>query len=179
MSEDDVPIHGTPEEVIRYLMSRVAEGRMDAEQATELVAGMVNDGGHTHDVSVAFRSVLIALGHEDVAMRLHEVMMGLGSAGAVFRYKLAQNDEAEWVDQPTSEVGQAVLRASICVLRAGFLDASPAEDGIGVLIQGNLGPAKHNHGVAPDDVEKIVSEFMEEVDQEFPDVPKPREGKWW
>lgn len=179
MSEDDVPIHGSTEEVIRYLMSRVAEGQMDAEAASDLVAGMVNGGEHTHDVSVAFRAVLIALGHESVAMRLHEVVMSLSAAGAAFRYKLDKDDDAEWIDQPTSEVGEAMLRASICTLRAGFLDAQPAEDGVGVLIQGALGPMAKSNGVAPDDVEKIVSEFMDELDQQFPDVPKPREGKWW
>jgi hypothetical protein len=179
MSEpfDGRHIHGPIEVVIRKILDAMERGEMTQEQATALMLGLNHTTTyHRHDVSTPFRVALIAQGYEHIALKLGEVHMTLTDAGAMFEYGVKPSDDPDWLDHLGEEGSQAMLQASVWVLRGGNINASIAEDGVQINI---AGPIVFDHEVAPDDVEALVNEFVQELDQEFPDKPPPRKGSWW
>lgn len=174
----DAPFHGPLGDVIRELLEAMQHGEMSDEQLVDVVASIASVGTQPeHDISVAFRTALIAQGHEEMANRLKEVKLTLTKLGPLFRYGVAPDDEADWLDSLDEEGNKAFLNASLWVLRAGNVNAYIDEDGklefAGPIDQpGDL-------QVSPADVETLVSEFVEELDRQFPDKPPPRKGSWW
>lgn len=180
MSDDDSDqvFHGAIEDVIARIVEAVTEGRMTQEQATELITILAHQNKklQRHDVSVGFRVGLIAQGYEEMALRLKEVWMTLTQAGAMFEYGLEADFDADWMDHLDAAANAAMLQASVWVLRAGNINARADEDGR-IRIEGPI--VDEGNGVAPDDVEALVNEFVKELDIEFPDTPPPRKGQWW
>lgn len=173
--DDGDSIHGSVQEVIRKIIESMANGSMSQEQAVELMATMANSAGnHRHDVSVAFRVALMAQGYETEALKLREVWMTLTTAGAMFQYAVDGRLATEWIDEMSEELSQAFLNASVYVLRGGYVNADADPETNRIRINGSL-----DDDVSPDDVEALVSEFVQELDREFPDKPPPRKGTWW
>lgn len=176
MDSEDNHIHGRIEDVIRQLIEQVGEGEMTPDQMVEVVASLaaVQIGNASHDVTIGFRTALIAQGYDAQASKLKKIVMVLTSAGAAFQYGLAEDDPADWMDAMPPEVNRAFLQASVWVLRAGNIGATIAEDGNHIDITGPIvGDA------LPEDAEEMVKEFVAEIDRTFPTVAPKRIGTWW
>ena len=172
MSHEHEPnIHGELGDVIRQLLEEVSGGRMDHDQFVELVKGL--NSQKSYDVSTTFRCALIAAGHEDMALRMAEIHMSITSAGALFQY-VVRGDRPDWLDNLSEEQNAAIMRASICTLRAGNIDATECPEGGAIHINGNiLGDDEQ-----PSE-DELVAEFLSELEAEYPSMPKGRLGKWW
>jgi hypothetical protein len=178
VSDDDgfESIHGSVEDVVKSIIHALVDGTMSVDQAAELVAGLAGHGAQKrHDVSVAFRVALIAQGFETEALLLREVWMTLTPAGAMFQYAVDGRKATQWIDEMEEGLSEAFLKASVVVLRAGYINADTDPETNRIRIMGSL----EDDDVSADDVEALVSEFVEELDREFPDKPPPRKGTWW
>jgi hypothetical protein len=150
-------------------MRQLADGQINAEQAAELikVMGQPNEGV---DVTLGFRVALVSQGYEREALKLGQVRMHLVEAGAMFNYSVAVTDD-DWLDARHEELDPVFLRASIMVLRSGNIDA--------VLDPDTPNQMAILGEIVPGDIEQLVGMFREEIDEQFPDKPKPRTGEWW
>jgi len=176
MSDPQDPIGGSIAEVIAKILDEVACGTMSQEQANELIQALNHNARfHRHDVSLPYRVGLMALGREDIAMRLGSVHMILTTAGAMYEYGVRENeDDPNFMEYLESGL---LLQVSAWVLRAGFIDAV-VENGT-INLRGSLMNNDDDKVIAPDDVETLVKEFVKELNEEFPDDPPSRKGSWW
>jgi hypothetical protein len=176
--DDDHVIHGPIAEVIRKIMEEVTSGRMSEAQATELMMGLNHQiSHHRHDVSTPYRVALIAQGYEWIALELGEVHMTLTRAGALFEYGIRPTYDADFMEKLDEAGKHAMLQASVWTLRGGNINASIAEDGT-INLDGNI--RDYAAETETTDVEALVTEFVKELNEEFPDQPPPpRKGTWW
>ena len=174
MSDSDEPIHGSIEEVIKQLTQEVANGTMSPEQMAELIGVLVDQGKHSHNVTIPFRVAMIAQGREDIAHMVDQVTMTLTDAGAMFAYGVEAKHQAEF-DAFNPLLNRIFRQASVWILRAGNIDASLDDDNPArIAINGLI----HDDDEQPD-IEAMVKDFVAELDEVFPSAPPPRKGDWW
>jgi len=168
------PMYGDPASVARQIINQMAKGTITTEQAMELLTTMVTPEDGV-DVTVGFRVALGMQGYEAEALKLQRVRMHLVEAGAMFNYTIAASED-DWLEARHGELDPVFLRASIAVLRAGNIDAVLDESEPNLMaIKGEI-IANLTKGT---NIEQLVEQFREEIDEQFPDKPKPRTGEWW
>ena len=161
---EDRSIEGRADHVIRRL---IEEGGV--EEALIMVEALIEGG---HDISVAFRACLIAQEHEDVAMQIGQAKLHLHGHGFMLEINPRDPDNDRWYETTPPEIKAAMDQALIWVMRGANIDAYIDDDGI-ISNRGQILPT------SPDSVEHLVGQFKAEIDEQFPDVPPTRQGKWW
>lgn len=155
-----------------HLAEHVERGEMsiqDAMAAAALAANVVR-----HDITTAWRSCLIVIGHTDLANKFREVVINQSPRGLGIGFKTPKDSGLDLHDLRPGE-REAMDKTVIAVLRAGGIVAS-FEDGH-MVVEGNV-PI---FGEDDDDVEQIVAEFVQQMDSEldeqspFKRWSKPRE----
>jgi len=160
---EDRSIEGRADRVIRRL---IEEGGI--EEALIMVQALIEGG---HDISVAFRACLIAQGLEAEAMQINEAKLHLHGHGFMLQIDPRDPNDS-WYEGRLPEIKAAMDQALIWVMRGANIDAYMDDDGI-ISNRGQILPT------SPDSVEHLVGQFKAEIDEQFPDVPPTRQGKWW
>lgn len=158
-------IEGRADRVLRRLLT---EGNID--DAIEMVGTLLANEGH--DISVAFRVGLISQGYEELALRVGGAKLFFHNQGFMLQIDPRVNDDPDWFETRTPEQRKAFDTSLVWVLRAGNIDAYLDDDGT-IGQRGKIVPH------STEDVEQIVGRFKEAIDEEFPDAPPTRQGKWW
>ncbi len=162
---EDGSIEGRADRVLRRMLT---EGNI--EDAIELIGTMLGNNGH--DISVAFRVGLMAQGYEQMAMRVGEAKLYLHKHGFMLQIDPRVNDDPDWFENRTPEQMKAFDVALVWVLRGGNIDAFIDDQGR-IDQRGKITPQSN------EDVEAIVGQFKQQIDEQFPDPPPTRQGKWW
>jgi len=158
----DEQLEGRADRLLRRL---VEAGKTD--EAMILIGTLMDDG---HDISIAYRAGLIAQGFEVEAMRISQVKIHFHDQG--FALQIDPVDGGDWFDDIDPDLKAAMAQALIWIMRGANIDAYIDDDGI-ISNRGQILPT------SPDSVEHLVGQFKAEIDEQFPDVPPTRQGKWW
>lgn len=158
-------IEGRADRVIRKML---ADGEVD--KVMEIITGLTGDKGDKHDVSIGFRTALIAQGFEAEALKLACIEVLFMSDGFVMQF--TPGDDGEWLDHQTPEAKQAFNTACVWVLRAGNMDCHLTDNG-------HIGCRGPIIATNEEQMEQLVGQFRAEIDEQFPDTPPTRQGTWW
>lgn len=155
-----------------HLAAHVENGEMTIQDAMAAAALAANV--NRHDITVAWRSCLIVLGHQDLANKFREVTINQSPRGLGIGFKTPRDHPFDPREaQPWER--EAMDQTVIAVLRSGGIVAK-FEDGH-MVVEGNIPP----FGDDEEDVEQIVAEFVQQMDSEldeqspFKRWSKPRE----
>jgi hypothetical protein len=153
-----------PGDWVREVISRVDSGDLSLEQA--LHAAALVPLGSQHDVTETWQCILIALGHEELAVHFTSVIAVIGEAGAGVSVK-GDGTRPLGLDDLMADELRAVNTASMAILRRHGIPAIVGAEG-----ELTFGVFDENDEHA----EQIIQQFITEL--ATLDEPPKGWGKW-